>query len=312
MTPYDTNALGPVVHPGRTKVGWIGLGVMCHSMAGHVLDAGYELHVHTRTPARATDLLERGATWSDDPVALAETCDVVCIMVGYPHEVEAIVGAIIQGCGSRVDLIDHTTSDPSLDARLADQAAATGVGRGLSLIDAPVSGGDVGARNGTLSIMCGGDPDGLAHVWPLLETYGGTIVHQGPVGAGQHTKVVNQTLIAGTMIGICEALVYAVRAGLDPQTVLRSVGGGAASSWSLANLAPRLLEGDMDAGFYVEHFIKDLEIALHECERMGLDLPGVQHAHELYTALADSGHFRDGTQSLVLEVARRNSVDWPG
>jgi len=312
VSGYDTNALGPAVHPSRTRIGWIGLGVMGRAMAGHVLDAGYALAVHTRTEARASELVERGATWCADPVELAERCDVVAIMVGHPHEVEQVVGEILSGCGSHVDLIDHTTSAPSSEIRLAERAAATGPGRGIGYHDAPVSGGDVGARAGTLSIMCGGDPDGLAHVWPLLETYGSTIVHHGPVGAGQHAKMVNQTLIAGTMIGLCEALVYAVRAGLDPETVLRSVSGGAASSWSLTNLAPRMLAGDTDPGFYVEHFIKDLEITLHECAQLGLDLPGVQLAHDLYTALADAGHYRDGTQALVLEVARRNGVDWPG
>jgi 3-hydroxyisobutyrate dehydrogenase len=308
---YDVNALGPQVSPTHTRVGWVGLGVMGRSMAGHVLDAGYSLSVHTRTPATASALLDRGARWCEDPVQVAEASDVVCIMVGHPHEVEAVVSSIVEGCTSHVDIIDHTTSEPALAVRLARSAAARGPGRGLGLIDAPVSGGDRGARDGTLSIMCGGDVDGLFHVWPLLETYGSTIVHQGPAGAGQHTKVVNQTLVAASMIGLCEALVYGVRAGLDPTQVLRSVGGGAAASWSLSNLAPRMLDGDMDPGFHVDHFIKDLEITLHECERMGLDLPGVQLAHDLYTALAEHGHYRDGTQALILEVARRNGVDWP-
>jgi 3-hydroxyisobutyrate dehydrogenase len=308
---YDVNALGPQVSPAHTRVGWIGLGVMGSSMARHVLDAGYALSVHTRTPSRAQPLLDAGATWFDDPVALAEAVDVVCVMVGHPHEVDHVVGELIERCTSHVEIIDHTTSEPTLAAALSERAAAAGPGRGLAVYDAPVSGGDRGARDGTLSIMCGGDADGLFHLWPLLQTYGATIVHHGPAGAGQHAKVVNQTLVAGAMTSLCEALVYACAAGLDPDAVLRSVGGGAASSWTLTHLAPRMLDGDLAPGFYVEHFIKDLEITLHKCERMGLELPGVRLAHELYVALAERGHYRDGTQALIVEVARRNGLSWP-
>ncbi len=308
---YDVNALAGQVGPAHTRVGWIGLGVMGSSMAAHVQRAGYPLAVHTRTAARAQPLLDAGAAWYDDPVALAEDCDVVCVMVGHPHEVDQVVGSIIDGCTSHVEVVDHTTSEPSLAARLEARAAASGPARGISVYDAPVSGGDRGAREGTLSIMCGGDADGLLHLWPLLQTYGSTIVHHGPAGAGQHAKVVNQTLVAGAMTSLCEALVYATAAGLDPDAVLRSVGGGAAASWSLANLAPRMLAGDLAPGFYVEHFIKDLEIALHECGHLGLDLPGVRLAHDLYVALAEHGHYRDGTQALILEVARRNGLTWP-
>ena len=308
---YDVNALAGQVGPAHTRVGWIGLGVMGASMAGHVLDAGYSLAVHTRTAARAEALLGRGATWYDDAVALAEASDVVCVMVGHPHEVDQVVTAILDGCTSQVEVIDHTTSEPSLAAQLSARAAGLGPGRGISLYDAPVSGGDRGAREGTLSIMCGGDADGLFHLWPLLQAYGSTIVHHGPAGAGQHAKVVNQTLVAGSMTSLCEALVYGAAAGLDPDSVLRSVGGGAAASWTLTNLAPRMLAGDLAPGFYVEHFIKDLEIALHECVQLGLDLPGVRLAHDLYVALAEHGHYRDGTQALILEVAPPNGMTWP-
>jgi 3-hydroxyisobutyrate dehydrogenase len=204
-------------------------------------------------------------------------------------------------------LIDFTTSDPLLAAEIAERALALGV----DALDAPVSGGDVGARAGTLSIMVGGHEEGFERARPVLDLVGGTIVHQGPPGAGQHTKLVNQILIAGTMMGMCEALLYSAEAGLDPSLVLSSVGGGAAASWSLANLAPRILTGDLAPGFLVDHFVKDLGIALEHATAMGLDLSSLALAHQLYTALAADGHGRDGTQALVVEVARRSGFTWP-
>jgi 3-hydroxyisobutyrate dehydrogenase len=199
-----------------------------------------------------------------------------------------------------------TTSEPSLAQEIHERARA----RGVQSIDAPVSGGDIGARNATLSIMVGGDAESVERVRPLLEVLGKTIIHQGPAGAGQHTKMVNQTLIATGMIGVCEALLYAYRAGLELETVLESVGGGAAGSWSLANYAPRMLKGDYAPGFMVEHFIKDMEITLAEARRMSLALPGLALAHELYLALRAQGGGRDGTQSLIRALARLSAVDW--
>ena len=292
------------------RVGFVGTGVMGSSMAGHLLDAGHELFVHTRTPERAGLLLDRGAYWSESPADAAAEADVVCLMVGHPADVRQVVlgddGALGAMSAGTV-LVDFTTSDPTLAVEIAAAADSDGV----ASLDAPVSGGDVGARNATLSIMVGGDADAIERVRPLLESLGSTVVRQGPAGSGQHTKMVNQILIAGTMVGLAEALLYARSAGLDPTAVLRSVGGGAAASWSLANLAPRALDGDLAPGFLVEHFVKDLGIALDNAARMGLDLPGLALARDLYTSLRDRGHGGDGTQALVVELAVRNSAFWP-
>jgi 3-hydroxyisobutyrate dehydrogenase len=300
------------VDPGTTRVGWIGTGVMGLSMCGHVLDAGYAVTVHNRTRARAEPLLERGAVWADTPAAVAAATDVVCTIVGYPADVREVFlgdqGALAAVTPGSV-LVDFTTSEPSLAVQIAEAATA----KGVESIDAPVSGGDVGARNATLSIMVGGDLQSVERVRPLLETVGKTIVRQGGPGAGQHTKMVNQTLIAGAMIGVCEALLYAYEAGLDLETVLRSVEPGAAGSWSLTNYAPRMLKGDFEPGFVVEHFVKDMGIALAEARRMNLALPGLALVQQLYLALIAQGNGRKGTQSLILALAGLSNVDWsPG
>jgi 3-hydroxyisobutyrate dehydrogenase len=295
--------------PGTTRVGWIGTGVMGLSMCGHVLDAGYDVTVHNRTRARAQPLLERGATWADTPGAVAAASDVVCSIVGYPGDVrEVLLGddGALGGAAAGSVLVDLTTSEPSLAVEIAEVAAA----KGVASVDAPVSGGDVGARNATLSIMVGGDEEAVERVRPLFETFGKTIVRQGGPGAGQHTKMVNQTLIAGAMIGVCEALLYAYRAGLDLETVLSSVEPGAAGSWSLTNYAPRMLKGDFEPGFVVEHFVKDMGIALAEARRMNLSLPGLALVQQLYVALMAQGQGRKGTQSLILALASLSNVDW--
>ena len=295
--------------PGTTRVGWIGTGVMGLSMCGHVLDAGYDVTVHNRTRERARPLLERGATWADTPGAVAASSDVVCSIVGYPGDVrEVLLGddGALGGAAAGSVLVDLTTSEPSLAVEIAEAAAA----KGVASVDAPVSGGDVGARNATLSIMVGGDEEAVEHVRPLFETFGKTIVRQGGPGAGQHTKMVNQTLIAGAMIGVCEALLYAYRAGLDLETVLSSVEPGAAGSWSLTNYAPRMLRGDFEPGFVVEHFVKDMGIALAEARRMNLSLPGLALVQQLYVALMAQGQGRKGTQSLILALASLSNVDW--
>jgi 3-hydroxyisobutyrate dehydrogenase len=292
-----------------TRVGWIGTGVMGLSMCGHVLDAGYSVTVHNRTRARAEPLLERGAAWGDTPAAVAAASDVVCSIVGYPADVRAIVlgesGTLSDAAPGSV-LVDLTTSEPSLAVEIYEAAAA----RDVASVDAPVSGGDVGARNATLSIMVGGDEAAVDRVRPLLEVMGKTIVRQGGPGAGQHTKLVNQILIASGMIGVCEALLYGYKAGLDLETVLESVAPGAAGSWSLSNYAPRMLAGDFEPGFVVEHFVKDMGIALAEARRLNLSLPGLALAEQLYVALTAQGKGRKGTQSLILALGALSSVDW--
>ncbi len=282
---------------------------MGSSMCGHVLDAGYAVTVHNRTKERTQPLLDRGAVWADTPAEAAAGADVVCSIVGYPADVrEVILGeqGALAGTVAGAVLVDLTTSEPSLAVEIADAAAA----KGAASIDAPVSGGDVGARNGTLSIMVGGDEEAVDRVRPLLETFGKTIVRQGGPGAGQHTKMVNQTLIAGAMIGVCEALLYAYQAGLDLETVLRSVEPGAAGSWSLTNYAPRMLKGDFEPGFVVEHFVKDMGIALAEARRMNLSLPGLALVQQLYVALMAQGNGRKGTQSLILALSTLSGVEW--
>jgi 3-hydroxyisobutyrate dehydrogenase len=278
-------------------VGFIGLGIMGRSMAGHILAGGHELHVFSRTRAKAEDLLARGAVWRDTPGEIAATCDVVVTIVGLPQDVEEIyLGAagLVERARPGAVLIDMTTSSPSLAARIADVAAA----KGIAAIDAPVSGGDIGARNAKLSIMVGGDAAAVEHVRPLLSLMGDNIVRQGEAGAGQHTKMANQIAIACNMMAVCESLAYARRAGLDPHRVLKSIGTGAAASFALSVLGPRMLDGDFAPGFYVRHFIKDMGIALAEAERMKLNLPGLAQAKALYDRLAASGHADDGTQAL--------------
>ena len=296
--------------PETAAIGWIGTGVMGASMCGHLLEAGYRATIHSRTRARAEPLVEGGAEWADSPAAVAAASDVVFTMVGFPADVRDVVlgsGGVLAGARDGSVIVDMTTSQPAL-AREIEQAARA---KSIASLDAPVSGGDVGARHATLSIMVGGEQETVERVRPLLELLGKTIVYQGPAGAGQHTKMVNQTLIATGMIGVCEALLYAHRAGLKIETVLESVSGGAAGSWSLTNYAPRMLKGDFEPGFFVEHFLKDMEIALDEARRMNLSLPGLALAHELYLALRAQGGGRNGTQALILALARLSDVDWP-
>jgi 3-hydroxyisobutyrate dehydrogenase len=292
-----------------TAIGWIGTGVMGGPMAGHLLDAGHELHVFNRTRERADGLVEKGANWCDSPADVGAAAEVVCLMLGYPTDVRETVlgdGALLEAMRPGSLLIDFTTSDPTLAAEIAAEAAS----RDVAALDAPVSGGDVGARNAALVIMVGGDEDSFERARPLLEVLGRLATLQGGPGSGQHTKMMNQIAIASGMIGVCEALLYAYRAGLELETVLESVGGGAAGSWSLANYAPRMLKGDYAPGFMVEHFIKDMEITLAEARRMSLALPGLALAHELYLALRAQGGGRDGTQSLIRALARLSAVDW--
>jgi 3-hydroxyisobutyrate dehydrogenase len=293
--------------PQNTVLGFIGTGVMGTSMAGHLLAAGYPLHVFNRTPRKAQPLLERGAVWADSPKLIAQRCNCIITMIGYPKDVESVylddeglIAHALPGAGAGVGvgvgalLIDMTTSRPDLARRIAAAAAA----RGLTALDAPVSGGDIGAREARLSIMVGGPRNGFEEALPVLSVMGKNVVYQGNPGAGQHTKMANQIAIAAGMIGVCEALAYAKAAGLDLQTVLRSISGGAAGSWTLSNLAPRMIAGDFSPGFYVKHFIKDLSIALESAEALGLQLPGLTLAKSLYEKLAAQGGADDGTQAL--------------
>ena len=282
----------------QATIGWIGTGVMGVSMAKHLMAAGHPLVIHTRTRARAEPLLASGAEWAESPLDVAERAEIVCSMVGYPEDVEVThLGpqGTLSAAKAPALLIDFTTSSPALAQRIAERGAALGT----QAIDAPVSGGDIGARNATLSIMCGGTDAAFQAARPVLDLLGKTVVLQGPAGAGQHTKMVNQLLIAGTMLGMAEALSYAKKAGLNPETVLQSVGGGAAASWSLTNLAPRILKSDFAPGFFIEHFLKDLRIALDEARALGLDLPCATAAERTYRALAEAGYARAGTQAIV-------------
>jgi len=293
--------------PGKTRVGWIGTGVMGRWMCQHLINKGYQATVYNRSRDKARELLDAGAAWGDSPKAVAERSDVAFAIVGFPKDVrEVFLGPQGALAGSRAGsiLVDMTTSEPSLAREIYEAARAKGVGA----VDAPVSGGDVGAKNAALSIMVGGEADAVEAVRPLLECMGKTIVHQGPAGAGQHTKMVNQVLIATNMIGVCEALLYGYKAGLDLKTVLQSVGGGAAASWSLNNLGPRIIDRNFEPGFFVEHFIKDMGIALDEAKQMGLALPGLALANQLYLAVRAQGYGRKGTHALMLALEQLSNV----
>jgi 3-hydroxyisobutyrate dehydrogenase len=285
------------------SVGWIGTGVMGASMARHLLDAGHELTVTTRTQERANDLIAAGARWADSPAELAASVDVVFTMLGYPSDVRDVLlgpGAVTERMRPGSLLIDMTTSEPSLAAEIYGAAAE----RQISALDAPVSGGDVGARNATLVIMVGGTADTFERAQPLFAVMGRTAVLQGPAGAGQHTKMVNQIAIASGMIGVCEAMLYARRAGLDVAAVIDTIKDGAAGSWSLANYGPRLLRDDLEPGFRIDHFVKDLGIALAEARAMRLPLPGTALAEQLYVAAQSQGFGANGTQALLATLDR--------
>jgi len=297
--------------PGATTVGWIGTGVMGASMCRNLLAAHFDLRVHSRTKSKAAPLMEMGAGWADAPDDLG-ACDVVFTMLGYPAEVEAVYtgdgtnAGLVSAAKPGAILVDMSTSSPDLALRIARMAEAAG----LHMLDAPVTGGDVGARDGTLSIMVGGSAEAFEAVLPCLNVLGNTIVHHGRHGSGQHAKLVNQTLIAGTMTAVSEALLYAQQAGLDIAKVLSSVSAGSGGSWSLTNLAPRMVRGDFAPGFYVDHFVKDMAIALEQVSRLRLALPGLALAHQLYVALQAQGRGSDGTQSLVHALAALSNIDW--
>lgn len=276
------------------------------SMCGHLLKAGHNVTVYSRTRAKADGLVAAGARWAETAGEAAAAADIIFTMVGFPQDVRQVyfdTDGIIANARTGAVLVDMTTTSPSLAVEI-DTAART---HSHLALDAPVSGGDVGARNGTLSIMVGGEATSLARVMPLFELMGRNIVHQGPAGAGQHAKLCNQIVISGTIIGVCESLLYGKRAGLDLETVLKAISGGAAACWTLDNLAPRILKGNFDPGFFVDHFVKDMGLALDEASRMKLNLPGLTLVHELYQRVQALGHGRKGTHALYLALEEMNA-----
>lgn len=280
------------------SIGFIGTGVMGASIVKHLLKAGYSVHIYSRTKAKAEPLIELGAEWHSTAGEVAKNSDIIFTMVGYPKDVEDVYfgnKGIFAMAKPRSIVIDMTTSQPTLAKKIADHAKALQ----LDALDAPVSGGDIGAQNGTLSIMVGGEKNVFEKVLPLLQTFGKNIVYQGQAGAGQHTKMCNQIAIATNMIGVCEAIAYGKKAGLDIDKVLASISVGAAGSWSLSNLAPRMVKGDLEPGFYIKHFIKDMRIALQEAELMQLELPGLALAKQMYDELSAKGYDNNGTQALI-------------
>lgn len=280
------------------SIGFIGTGVMGKSIVRHLLKAGHNVTIFSRTRQKAAELLEEGASWADQPSGAVGDADIVFTMVGYPSDVEEVYfgeNGIFSVAVKGQIVVDMTTSEPTLAKRIAEHAESLG----MHSIDAPVSGGDIGAKNGTLSIMCGGDREVYERMLPVFNLFGENVVYQGKAGAGQHAKMSNQIAISTNMIGVCEALVYAKKAGLDLETVLQSISTGAAGSWSLTNYPPRILKGDLEPGFYIKHFIKDMRIALMEAEQMGLELPGLKLAKEIYDELAQEGYSEKGIHALI-------------
>ncbi|MCF8144026.1 MAG: NAD(P)-dependent oxidoreductase [Deltaproteobacteria bacterium] len=281
------------------NIGWIGTGVMGTSMAGHLQKAGHTLSVFSRTRQKAEVLIEKGAQWVDSPAEAAANADIVFTIVGFPEDVREVYlgekGILSRDPACRI-VVDMTSSQPSLAATIFDAAEK----KGIEALDAPVSGGDIGARDAKLAIMVGGKKETFLKVLPLFQLMGPTISYMGGPGSGQHTKACNQILVAGNMIGACEALLYASRQGLDMQQVIDIVEKGAAGSWSISNLGPRIVRGDYGPGFFVEHFIKDMAIALEESAAVGLALPGLALVQQLYIAVKAQGHGRSGTQALFL------------
>jgi 3-hydroxyisobutyrate dehydrogenase len=289
------------------KLGWIGTGVMGKSMCKHLINAGYELHIYNRTESKTKELVDMGAKLSD-PKTIGQTCSIVFLMVGYPKDVEDMTFNSDYGLVNNMQpgsfLIDHTTSSPDL----AERIFATAKEKGISSWDAPVSGGDVGAREGKLVVMVGGPEEGFATVNGIMKHYSKQVSLMGGAGKGQHTKMTNQIILGGNMIGCCEGLLYAYKAGLDQTAIINLLGGGAASSFSLCNLGPRIVKGDFEPGFYVEHYVKDMEIALAECQKMGLNLQGLKLVHSFYKIMMEDGLAKKGTQGLYLALEKLNNI----
>ncbi|MCX7032136.1 MAG: NAD(P)-dependent oxidoreductase [Spirochaetes bacterium] len=291
----------------QCSVGWVGTGVMGRSMCGHLLAAGCAVRVHTRTREKAADLLAKGAAWAATPREAAAGADVTFSMVGFPADVEQVIlgpDGVLAGAEAGSVAVDMSTSQPSLAVRIHAEAAA----RGIAALDAPVSGGDVGAREAKLAIMVGGDRPVFERVLPLFQKLGETIALMGGPGSGQHTKMVNQIAIAGNMIGVVEGLLYAHKAGLDQAAVIDVIGKGAAGSWSINNLGRRIVKGDFNPGFFIKHFVKDMGIALDEARSMKLSLPGLALVHQFYVSAQAVGLENLGTQGLYQVLARMNGM----
>lgn len=280
------------------SVAFIGTGVMGASIVKHLLNAKYDVTVFNRTKEKANALIELGAKWANSPKEAAENKDIIFTMVGFPADVEEVYcgeNGIFQSAKSGSIVVDMTTSEPSLAKKLYNIAKE----KGIYSIDAPVTGGDIGAKNGTLSIMVGGDKEIFEKIKPIFSTFGNNIVYQGEAGSGQHTKMCNQILITTNMIGVCESIYYGLKAGLDINKVFQTISAGAAGSWSFTNLGPRIIKGDLEPGFYIKHFLKDIKIVLDEAEKMNLHLPGVELSRKLYNTLMEKGYGEKGTQALI-------------
>lgn len=283
---------------GKESIAFIGTGVMGASIVKHLLDNGHAVAIYTRTKEKAAPLLALGASWASTPAEAIAGRDIAFTMVGYPKDVEEVYfgeNGLFQTAKEGSVVIDMTTSEPTLAKKIYSHAQTLGV----ASLDAPVSGGDIGAQNGTLSIMIGGDKEAFEKVSPVLQHFGANIVYQGEAGSGQHTKMCNQIVIASGMIGVCESLAYGLKAGLDLPTVLKSISSGAAGSWALSNLAPRMIDEDYAPGFYIKHIVKDMKIALDESKKMGINLPGLTLAYEMYDKLIEAGYGEEGTQALI-------------
>lgn len=279
-------------------IGFIGVGVMGKSMVRNLMKNGFEVSIYARTKAKVTDVLAEGALWCDSIAQCAQGKDAVITIVGYPKDVEEVYfgrGGILENASAGCVLIDMTTTSPQLSVKI-EQAAKE---KGLKALDAPVSGGDVGAKNGTLSIMVGGEKETYTQCLPIFQAMGTNIIYEGKAGAGQHTKMANQIALGGAIAGVCEALTYAKKVGLDLQTMLDSISKGAAGSWQMSNMAPRMLKGDFDPGFFVKHYIKDMNIALEEAAHVDLTMPVLNEVHDMYQALDDRGMGDLGTQALI-------------
>jgi 3-hydroxyisobutyrate dehydrogenase len=292
----------------KLRIGWIGTGVMGSSMCSHLMKAGHLATIYTRTRSRAENLLSRGAAWAEGPKEVAKNSDVVFTIVGYPSDVREVVlsdKGVLAGLKKGGVVVDMTTSSPHLAVEISGEAEK----RGMSALDAPVSGGDIGAREGTLSIMAGGAKETFEKVLPLFRLMGKNINYMGPAGSGQHTKMANQVHIATTMIGAVESLIYSYKAGLNLDEVIRAIGGGAAGSWTINNLGPRIVKRNFDPGFFIEHFVKDMGIALDEAKRMNLCLPGLSLSHQFYIAAQALGLGRHGSHALSLVFEKMNGLD---
>ena len=289
------------------EIGWIGTGVMGKSMCKHLLKAGYSLSIFNRTKSKTDELISSGAKYAS-PQEIAQKCDAIFLMLGYPQDLEDVIfnkDGIIKYLRPGTCLIDHTTSSPKLAERIYQECKA----KCVFSLDAPVSGGDIGAKEGKLVIMAGGDQEAFDKMVPVFAKYGTNIKLMGGPGKGQHTKMVNQIAIVNNMQGVVESLIYAYKAGLDLEKVIETIGGGAAASFSLNNLGPRMLKRNFDPGFYVEHCIKDMDIALEEAKRMNLCLPGLALVKQFYQSLAANGGGKMGAQALLLVLEKLNNVD---